>query len=136
MTEFAMLAPYHVLIVDDAEDSTDFGPMTKALLDALGCYATFVTTSAKARKEISSHYYDILVIDINLGSGKETDGFKLQKTIRESGKIQPIILVTGQQEELERPIKDYVDVFAAGATFFLKKTVVNLELSLMKRLNI
>ncbi len=92
MTGIEKIAPYHVLIVDDVDLSTDFGPMTKLLLESLGCIAKQVKTVDEAICEIESSYYDILVIDINLGSGKDSNGFTLQKAIRASGKVQPIKL--------------------------------------------
>ncbi|OGD60432.1 hypothetical protein A3K78_09140 [Candidatus Bathyarchaeota archaeon RBG_13_52_12] len=127
MTEINPLAPYNVLILDDAEEPSDFGPMTKALLDTLGCKTVFLTSSKEAQRKIQDEYFDIIIIDINLGSGRETDGFELQKALRKTGKVQPIILVTGQEEELQRPIKDYADVFSSGVTFFFDKNQGNFK---------
>ena len=122
MTGFSSMAPYHVLIVDDAvENISDFGPSTRDLLNGLGCITILVTSVKEAIAVLKTAYFDVLVIDINLGYGKETDGFLLQQSIRELGQVQPIIMATGQPDELKRPIKDYVDVFASGATFFYEK---------------
>ena len=92
------------------------------LLEMKGCKVDFVNTVKEAMGAINSKYYDVLVIDIDLGSGKDSDGFTLQQMIRKSGKVQPIIMATGQEKELDRQIREFVDMFASGATFFHEKS--------------
>jgi DNA-binding NtrC family response regulator len=78
-----------------------------------------VTSVDQAKQEISRIAYDILIIDLDLQS--PVDGIDLHKELRNIGLRQPIILVSGNIDYLQRPIADYADALALGPVSFYDK---------------
>lgn len=71
-----------------------------------------VTMIATARKQLSEHHYDLLLLDINLPDGS---GLDFCKSIREGSQV-PIILLTARDLEI-----DVVTGFGVGADDYITK---------------
>jgi DNA-binding NtrC family response regulator len=113
------LLPYDVLLIDDQPGPTSWGQITKSLLEDYEYKVKHVTSVNEAKQEIFRLAYDILIIDLDLQS--PIDGIDLQKELRSIGLRQPIILVSGNIDYLQRPIADYADALALGPISFYDK---------------
>ncbi len=92
-----------------------------------GGYAVQVANSARQALDVAARaLFDLVVIDINLGS-RET-GDEVARILREGGFMQPIILVSGDENQLSRPIVEFSSVLALGPTHFWDKNDEETEL--------
>lgn len=113
------LADYGVIILDEKEGPSSWGQLAKKKLEDAGFTAFHATTSEIAIAELSREYYDLLIVDMDLGARE--DGIDFQKKIRDMGLSQPVVFVTGNERFLETGIFQYTEVFARGPVLFYNK---------------
>jgi len=114
------LAPYKVLILDEKGGASSWGQITKRELEEGGFEAIHKRDISEALTEIERDYYDILVVDLDLGGSE--DGIAFQRRIREMGLTQPVLFVTGNEEYLNSRVFQYSDAFRRGPVLFFEKT--------------
>jgi DNA-binding NtrC family response regulator len=119
MTEYS-LADYKILILDEKPEPSSWGEVTKKSLEAAGFKAVHFLSVPDALTEIGREYYDLLVVDMDLGG--RIDGMEFQRRIRDLGLFQPVLFVTGNDRFLETPIFQYSDTFRRGPVLFFDKT--------------
>jgi len=111
--------PYKILIFDDQIGIDSWGEVTATQIRQEGFDVTHVSDWTTATEFISSRHVDIVVVDLDLNI-RET-GFDLLKIIRERNQALPVILATGNETYLDRPIAGYVDALASGPVMFYSK---------------
>lgn len=112
-----------VLVVDDSGSDGKEGGFGETLALEMGLDDSFEFTLAyteeQARQAASAQVFDIFVFDVYL-RGTER-GFNVARDFRRHGFQQPMILVTGNIQEQEKPLREYIDLFAQGPTYFYFK---------------
>lgn len=100
----------HILIVEDdrliAENLYDF-------LESCGHQCDFAATLAAAKPLLENNGIDALILDRNLPDG---DGATLAKSLRDAGKMLPILMLTARDA-----LDDKLAGFDAGADDYLAK---------------
>ena len=108
--------PYSVLVFDD--DAT-WGKLIEINLQQHEYIVSHVLNWSEATRAIDSNHFDIVVADLDLGTPRT--GMDFLEYIRSKNRHQPVILVTGNEQYLDRPIRDYVDALASGPVSFYSK---------------
>lgn len=116
----ATLTPYKILILDDKKGLDSWGNLTKMDIEDKGYNAIHVFSTSQALEKIREFYFDLLILDIDLGG--DTNGILFQEQIRKLNFIQPIMFVTGNQDYLGLSIHNYTNAFASGPVVFFDKT--------------
>ena len=112
--------PYRVLVFDDQIGLSSWGNLTVALLKQQEYDAIHVSKWDDAVKQLGSGHFDIVVVDLDLGTPK--DGMDFFRLLRKTNMILPVVLATGSIGFLERPISYYADVLSLGPVSFYMKT--------------
>jgi signal transduction histidine kinase len=91
-----------VLVV---EDNREVAGALLALLEALGCVATWVDSAAAAREWLAAHERapDLLLTDVMMPG--DTDGIALAQALRASMPGLPVLLMTGYAERIDEATK-------------------------------
>lgn len=84
-----------VLIVDDDQAVSS---ILYKVVKSNGIDADTVSSGEEALKILSSHPYDLILLDINMHG---MDGFEVIQTIRRRGLKTPIIIVSGRKEDFD-----------------------------------
>ena len=84
-----------VLIVDDDQAVSS---ILYKVVKSNGIDADTVSSGEEALKILSSHPYDVILLDINMHG---MDGFEVIQTIRRRGLKTPIIIVSGRKEDFD-----------------------------------
>ncbi len=117
--------PYRVLILDDKVGKSSWGAIGSIELEEHEFVSTHVSNWEEATETLQSTHYDIIIVDLDLDSPK--NGLDFLAYLRSTNRSQPVVLVTGNQGYLERPIYTYRDAFALGpVSFFSKLSDANL----------
>lgn len=104
----------HTILI--VEDDASFGVMLQTWLKKNGYEAVLATRYAQAKKEISSHGFDLILTDLRLPDG---DGILLMAWVREELKSKvPFIVMTGYAE-----VQTAVSAMKLGAFDYLKKPI-------------
>ncbi len=103
---------YSLLIV---EDDLTFATMLKTWLIKKGFQVEATGSSARARKLLSDHRYDLVLSDLRLPDG---DGIQLLAWMKECGQTIPLIIMTGYAE-----IQSAVQAMKEGAADYISKPV-------------
>lgn len=104
----------HTILI--VEDDASFGVMLQTWLKKNGYDAVLATRNAQAKKEISSHGFDLILTDLRLPDG---DGILLMSWVREQLKSRvPFIVMTGYAE-----VQTAVSAMKLGAFDYLKKPI-------------
>lgn len=104
----------HTILI--VEDDASFGVMLQTWLKKNGYDAVLATRYAQAKKEISSHGFDLILTDLRLPDG---DGILLMSWVREQLKSRvPFIVMTGYAE-----VQTAVSAMKLGAFDYLKKPI-------------
>lgn len=101
-----------ILIV---EDDLTFSTMLKTWLGKKGFEVETASTQAKARKQIGTHDFDLILSDLRL---PDQDGLSLLSWLREQGNQVPFIIMTSYAE-----IQSAVRAMKEGATDYISKPV-------------
>ena len=128
-----MLAPYKILILDNIEGPDSWGNLTKLDIEDIGYQAIHVFDVDTALRIVKDEYYDVFIIDLNLGGN--INGIKFQENIRDLNYVQPILFVTGNQDFLGLPIHQYANAFARGPVLFFNKHTDNFDDVLNETIN-
>lgn len=129
----AVLASYNIIILDNIEGPDSWGNLTKLDLLDKGYRATHVYDVDTALRYIEKEYFDLFIIDLNLGG--DVDGIKFQEHIRDLNYMQPILFVSGNQDFLELPIHRYANAFARGPVVFFDKTTDDFDNTVDEAIN-
>ena len=104
----------HTILI--VEDDASFGVMLQTWLKKNDYDAVLATRYAQAKKEISSHDFDLILTDLRLPDG---DGILLMSWVREQLKSRvPFIVMTGYAE-----VQTAVSAMKLGAFDYLKKPI-------------
>lgn len=114
--------PYSILIV---EDDLTFATMLKTWLGKKGFSVDAVSSNARARKQLDSRKYDLVLSDLRL---PDQDGFFLLSWIKEQRYQAPLIIMTGYAD-----IQSAVQAMKQGASDYISKPVQPDEL--LKKIN-
>ena len=101
-----------ILIV---EDDLTFSTMLKTWLGKKGFEVETASTQAKARKQIGTRDFDLILSDLRL---PDQDGLSLLSWLREQGNQVPFIIMTSYAE-----IQSAVRAMKEGATDYISKPV-------------
>lgn len=101
-----------ILIV---EDDLTFSTMLKTWLVKKGFEVETASTQAKARKQIGTRDFDLILSDLRL---PDQDGLSLLSWLREQGNQVPFIIMTSYAE-----IQSAVRAMKEGATDYISKPV-------------
>lgn len=101
-----------ILIV---EDDLTFSTMLKTWLGKKGFEVETASTQAKARKQIGTRNFDLILSDLRL---PDQDGLSLLSWLREQGNQIPFIIMTSYAE-----IQSAVRAMKEGATDYISKPV-------------
>ena len=101
-----------ILIV---EDDLTFSTMLKTWLGKKGFEVETASTQAKARKQIGTRDFDLILSDLRL---PDQDGLSLLSWLREQGNLVPFIIMTSYAE-----IQSAVRAMKEGATDYISKPV-------------
>lgn len=101
-----------ILIV---EDDLTFSTMLKTWLGKKGFEVETASTQAKARKQIGTRDFDLILSDLRL---PDQDGLSLLSWLREQGNQIPFIIMTSYAE-----IQSAVRAMKEGATDYISKPV-------------
>lgn len=101
-----------ILIV---EDDLTFSTMLKTWLGKKGFEVETASTQAKARKQIGTCDFDLILSDLRL---PDQDGLSLLSWLREQGNQVPFIIMTSYAE-----IQSAVRAMKEGATDYISKPV-------------
>lgn len=101
-----------ILIV---EDDLTFSTMLKTWLRKKGFEVETASTQAKARKQIGTRDFDLILSDLRL---PDQDGLSLLSWLREQGNQVPFIIMTSYAE-----IQSAVRAMKEGATDYISKPV-------------
>jgi len=110
--------PYKVLLYDD---EPAYAQTIKILLEKNGFKVVVVSKWDEANAEVNSHYFDIVITDLELG-GQNT-GKDFLELIRKKNGHQAIIIITGDSDFLDEPIREYVNILSSGPITFCDKRV-------------
>lgn len=113
---------HSILIV---EDDMAFATMLRTWLSKKGFEADVTSNNSRARKQISEKNYDMVLSDLRL---PDDDGINLMAWMRNSGFMQPIIIMTGYAD-----IQSAVSAIKNGAADYVEKPVQPDEL--LKKIN-
>jgi DNA-binding NtrC family response regulator len=118
-------AKVQALLVDDDPDFVN--DFLKLLPDSLLCSSA--SSAAEALKELDCHRFDVLFLDIDLGSGE--NGMQFLKRLKSDFPYLPVIMVTG-----DRRTETVVTALRSGAADYIGKTpdMRKLHLSLERAL--
>ena len=97
------------------EDDLTFSTMLKTWLTKKGFDVETAGTYAKAKKQLSSHEFDLILSDLRL---PDQDGLTLLSWLREKSDHTPFIIMTSYAE-----IQNAVLAMKCGATDYIKKPV-------------
>lgn len=117
------------LIVDDSELALRF---LRTRLQPWGLAIDSAASSGPALELLAAHSYDLVFLDVELGSGSEVDGLTLCRQIKESpaGMTAFIVMVSAHHSELDR-----VRGALAGCDAYLAKPLDPEELQVLLRRN-
>lgn len=101
-----------ILIV---EDDLTFSTMLKTWLGKKGFEVETASTQTKARKQIGTRDFDLILSDLRL---PDQDGLSLLSWLREQGNQVPFIIMTSYAE-----IQSAVRAMKEGATDYISKPV-------------
>lgn len=101
-----------ILIV---EDDLTFSTMLKTWLGKKGFEVETASTQTKARKQIGTRNFDLILSDLRL---PDQDGLSLLSWLREQGNQIPFIIMTSYAE-----IQSAVRAMKEGATDYISKPV-------------
>lgn len=113
---------YSILIV---EDDLTFATMLKTWLGKKGFQADAVSSNARARKQLDTQVYDLILSDLRL---PDQDGLFLLSWMKEHGHHMPLIIMTGYAD-----IQSAVQAMKNGASDYISKPVQPDEL--LKKIN-
>ena len=85
----------HILVVDDAREIRE--PLVK-YLQKNAYRATGAESAAAARKQLRTHAFDLIVLDIMMPG---EDGLSFCRTLRETNPI-PVLFLTARSEDIDR----------------------------------
>jgi DNA-binding NtrC family response regulator len=111
---------YRVLIIDNDEGISGFGPMTQLeFIDDSEYEIEIAPSWPDAVRMIARKIYDIFVIDINLGG--PVNGLAAARMLRNGGFVQPIILATNKDKFLNKSVREMAPLLRQGPTHFFEK---------------
>jgi PAS domain S-box-containing protein len=115
----ANLSGYHILVVDDDNESRD---LIAAALRHAGATVTAVESAAKALTYTAGNHADIVLTDIAMPN---TDGYELQRRLRERGDLAttrivaltafPATVVSANDKEFDSYLRKPIDPFELAA---------------------
>ena len=85
----------HILVVDDEENICE---ILSEILKAAGHAVTTVISAEDALKLLTTHFFDLIISDLNL---KGMSGWDMAKAIRDKSPAQDIIILTGWGSNIE-----------------------------------
>ena len=117
--DMANLSGYNILVVDDDDESRD---LITAVLRQAGATVTGVESAAKALAYTASNRADIVLTDIAM---PHTDGYALQRTMRERGQLEntrivaltafPASVVSAEEAAFDSYLRKPIDPFELAA---------------------
>ena len=109
---------FNVLVIDDSENDRFF---FQRALDGSGVTAnvTFLPDAADVLPSITSQEYDCIFLDYHLPG---MNGLEILQQIRKTGLDTPVIMLTGQKDEMTA-----VQLMHEGANDYLSKRLLNPE---------
>ncbi len=115
----ANLTGYNILVVDDDDESRDLIATT---LRHAGATVTAVDSAAQALNYTAGNHADIVLTDIAM---PHTDGYELQRRLRESGNMEktrivaltafPATVMSGDEKEFDSYLRKPIDPFELAA---------------------
>lgn len=111
------MKPVNVLVVDDERVICNGCRM---ILEEKGYCVTIRLTCREGIEAVRSRHYDVILLDIKL---PDLDGTELLKTVRDNGRKQHIIVMSGYAT-----VKNVVSSMRLGAVDFLRKPFTDDEL--------
>jgi DNA-binding response OmpR family regulator len=102
------------------EDSTPTRELIARSLATAGFEVTFASRIATARRHVSDHVFDVIVLDIMLPDGS---GLDLCRALRAGGVLTPILFLTARGD-----VEDRIAGLDAGGDDYLKKPFALAEL--------
>ena len=85
-----------------AEDNPTNQLVVRAMLQRMGCYVDVVGDGAEAVRAVTTHGYDLVLMDIHM---PDMDGIEATSRLRELGQTLPIVALTADAEERERYLR-------------------------------
>ncbi|MBR6657087.1 MAG: response regulator transcription factor [Oscillospiraceae bacterium] len=76
-----------------AEDDTELCELFQRVLEKNGYYVKGVLNGEKALEALENDYYDLIISDIMMPA---MDGYELVRTLRESGNLVPVMMITAK----------------------------------------
>ncbi|MBR2640482.1 MAG: response regulator transcription factor [Oscillospiraceae bacterium] len=76
-----------------AEDDTELCELFQRVLEKNGYYVKGVLNGEKALEALENDYYDLIISDIMM---PVMDGYELVRTLRESGNLVPVMMITAK----------------------------------------
>ncbi|MBR3961915.1 MAG: response regulator transcription factor [Oscillospiraceae bacterium] len=76
-----------------AEDDTELCELFQRVLEKNGYYVKGVLNGKKALEALENDYYDLIISDIMM---PVMDGYELVRTLRESGNLVPVMMITAK----------------------------------------
>ena len=113
------VVPYRVLVIDDAEGASGFGQVTRAELELHEFEVVHATSWEQAEEALEAQSFDFFMVDVNLQGHQ--DGLRVLAQLRERGYSQPIAVMTGNDDNLSEPIRNYTSALASGPVSFVDK---------------
>ena len=98
-----------------AEDDTELCELFQRVLEKNGYYVKGVLNGKKALEALENDYYDLIISDIMM---PVMDGYELVRTLRESGNLVPVMMITAKDA-----FDDMRLGFLAGTDDFMVKPV-------------
>ncbi len=95
------------------EDDATLGRALQEFLTDQGHVTDWLADGERGLSALSSHFYDLLVLDLNLPG---VDGLHVLKTIRDQGKNFPVLILTARDG-----LQDRIAGLDAGADDYLTK---------------
>ena len=115
----ANLSGYSIVVVDDDDESRD---LIATVLRQAGAKVTAVESAAKALDHTARNHADIVLTDIAM---PHTDGYALQRSLRERGDLQktrivaltafPATVVSANDKDFDSYLRKPIDPFELAA---------------------
>jgi len=101
------------------DDNRTWLTLEKRNLERAGLEVHTASSAVEAYTMVSKGHFDIIVIDMNLGARESGDA--VANRLRGLGFSQPIVLASGDDAQLARPIGEFASILSVGPTHFHTK---------------